>query len=334
MNKNIKISVIIPVYNSVEYLDRCLNSLLNQTLKDIEIICINDASKDESLTILNKYKDNHPEVIKVIDLKENKKQGGARNAGLDIASGEYVAFVDSDDWVELHMFEHLYSKARQNDFDIVDCNYTIHNGYTAIEDRNSIISDKDILINSPKDILLNFGGVCTKIYKIKFFDKSRYGLRFPEGMFYEDNYLMPFIAIKVKKIGKVNEALYKYYYNDLSTTKVRNDVRFFDRLISAKKMYKDLQVESNYSSYKEEAEFLYIKLFAINTLLQSLSLFDNYPSEKIGDIKEGLKELNWSGNKYYKQLNFKTRMTFRLLMVFHPLAVLLFKMKRLIRFYL
>ena len=113
-----KVSVIIPVYNVEPYLEKCLDSLINQTLKDIEIICINDCSTDNSLNILEQYK-NKDERIKLINLKENKGAAIARNEGLKIAKGEYLGFVDPDDYVDLNFYEELYKKAKQDDADIV-----------------------------------------------------------------------------------------------------------------------------------------------------------------------------------------------------------------------
>ena len=113
-----KISVIIPVYNVEEYLPRCLESVCNQTLPDIEIICINDASPDNSLEILKTYA-NRDARIKIIDFKENQGVSIARNTAINQAQGEYIGFVDPDDWVDLDFYENLYNKALKNKADIV-----------------------------------------------------------------------------------------------------------------------------------------------------------------------------------------------------------------------
>ncbi|WP_294594847.1 glycosyltransferase family 2 protein, partial [uncultured Rikenella sp.] len=96
--KEYKVSVIVPCYNAEQFLTRCLDSLVNQTLEGIEIICVNDASPDNGIAILRDYETRYPNVV-VIDLKENVRQGGARNRGIEIARGEYIGFVDADDWV-------------------------------------------------------------------------------------------------------------------------------------------------------------------------------------------------------------------------------------------
>ena len=126
----IKISIIIPVYNTEKYLKKCLDSIINQTLKSLEIICIDDCSTDNSLNILKEYqlKDKR---IKIIEQKENKGQGVARNLGLNIAEGEYIGFIDSDDWVDLNFFEKLYFAAKKYNSDVaLAANVRIGNGRT------------------------------------------------------------------------------------------------------------------------------------------------------------------------------------------------------------
>ena len=113
-----KISIIIPVYNTEKYLKRCLESVCNQTLKDIEIICINDASSDNSIAILKEFekKDNR---IKVINLDKNEGASVARNLGIEVSRGEYLGFIDSDDCVDPDFYEKLYSKAKSKNADVV-----------------------------------------------------------------------------------------------------------------------------------------------------------------------------------------------------------------------
>jgi glycosyltransferase involved in cell wall biosynthesis len=118
MQKIPKISVIIPVYNAQDYLNRCLDSVCNQTLKDIEIICVNDCSIDASAKILHEYSENYPH-LKVLHLEKNLGESGARNTGLALAKGEYLAFVDNDDEIDLNFYEKLYEKAKESDADIV-----------------------------------------------------------------------------------------------------------------------------------------------------------------------------------------------------------------------
>ena len=111
-----KISVIVPVYNVEKFLEKCLKSIIEQTFEDLEIICINDGSTDKSLSILNSYAAKDPR-IKILS-QTNQGQSCARNAGLEIASGEYIGFVDSDDWIDLDFYEKLYNTAKKYDADI------------------------------------------------------------------------------------------------------------------------------------------------------------------------------------------------------------------------
>ena len=133
----IKVSVIIPVFNTEKYISKCLSSLVNQTLDDIEIICVNDGSTDNSLEIIEKIANNDAR-IKIIN-QEHKKQGAARNAGLKIAEGEYIGFVDSDDWIDLNYYEMLYNTAKKYDalmeFENVCFNYSF------TPDEKSFIKD-------------------------------------------------------------------------------------------------------------------------------------------------------------------------------------------------
>ncbi|MDY3373018.1 MAG: glycosyltransferase family 2 protein [Terrisporobacter othiniensis] len=121
MRDNVKVSVIIPIYNSEKYLVRCLDSIVNQTLKDIEVILINDGSTDNSLDICNEYAKLDPRVI-VIN-SENKGVSQARNQGIYMAKGQYIYFVDSDDYMDIQGLEEMYSIAKENEVDIVICNF-------------------------------------------------------------------------------------------------------------------------------------------------------------------------------------------------------------------
>ena len=114
-----KVSIIVPVYNTSKYLNSCIKSLLHQTLKDIEIILINDGSTDDSESIIKKYKDKR---IKYIS-KKNEGIGKTRNLGIDTATGEYLSFIDSDDYVEPDFCEKMYEKATKDKCDIVICDY-------------------------------------------------------------------------------------------------------------------------------------------------------------------------------------------------------------------
>ena len=120
-----KASIILPVYNVAPYLPKCLDSLLNQTLSDIEIICVNDGSKDNSLAVLEEYAARDARIV-IID-QQNSGPGVARNRGIEAAKGEYIGFVDPDDWVDINMYEQMYNVARSEDADLIECGILVHN---------------------------------------------------------------------------------------------------------------------------------------------------------------------------------------------------------------
>lgn len=186
--KNVKISVIIPVYNVEKYLKQCLDSVINQTLTDIEIICINDNSNDNSLNILEKYakKDNR---IKIIS-KPNSGYGNTMNVGLDNAKGEYIGIIESDDFANLDMFKTLYNTAKKYDVEVVKSNY---NYYFTEQDKykSRYIFSKDICnkVFSPSshpEILALEATICTAIYKREFLNRNKIRFNETPGASYQD----------------------------------------------------------------------------------------------------------------------------------------------------
>jgi len=192
--KQPKVSVIIPVYNLERYLRRCLDSVTRQTLTDIEIICINDGSDDGSIAMLKAYEQADPR-IRVID-KENGGQGLARNIGIEMARGEYLGFVDGDDWIEADMYEKMYHAARKNNADLqlctvtrldskgnnieIKCNYDRFIG-RKFNSESIVFNRRDIA-----DVLYKLERFSmNKIYKRTFIQKNN--IRFSLHRCYEDN---------------------------------------------------------------------------------------------------------------------------------------------------
>ena len=211
----IKVSIVVPVYNVEKYLAKCLDSLINQTLKEIEIICINDGSRDKSLSILREYSNKDSRIV-VID-KENEGQAIARNIGIERASGEYLGFVDSDDWVDLDYFEKLYNSAKKYNADIACAGYkrakknksSIRKSYEA-ELLCKNINDKVRLDNVPAD---NY--IWNKIYKRKvWLDKK---IKFDSGRYFEDIALVIKILHQFGDMIIVSDTYYNYRLNPNST---------------------------------------------------------------------------------------------------------------------
>ncbi|WP_415348880.1 glycosyltransferase family 2 protein, partial [Clostridium perfringens] len=169
---SVLVSAIIPVYNSEEFLEECIVSLINQTLENIEIIVVNDGSSDKSLDILKKYEKIDSRLI-IIDQKNNGPSA-ARNRGIEIASGEYLSFIDSDDWIDLRMYEEMYSRAKLTDADIVICDMKMIGVNSELYvkgisfDKKSY-SKKEFKSNIYNELLSNsqFNSMANKIYKTK-----------------------------------------------------------------------------------------------------------------------------------------------------------------------
>ena len=224
--EDIRVSIIIPVYNTSKYLRQCLDSIINQTLKNIEIICIDDGSDDNSLEILEEYR-NRDNRVRILTQK-HKKQGAARNYGIKMAKGEYVGFVDSDDWCEHDMYEMLYKKAKETDSDITMCAATTYNDNNSGEfSRANTYNNLDIFPKaffegafSPDDtidFLLNISTFAwNKIIRRDFLlDNNIY---FPEEMYYEDGAFFYDSWLKAKRISLIKHFGYYYrMYSDTST---------------------------------------------------------------------------------------------------------------------
>jgi len=193
-SSSIKISVIIPVYNSEDFLSRSVQAIMNQTLKDLEIICIDDASTDRSLQILNEFKEKDSR-IKVISMKENKGPSICRNTGINVANGEYVGFMDSDDDVDNRFYENLYNYTANNDM-------IVGNYVKSINDSDDYIPNR------------RFGKtvfVWDTIFRRKFLDDNN--LRFPTNIRYAEDKIFRENCYKYQpKIFKTpDEGIYYYY---------------------------------------------------------------------------------------------------------------------------
>ena len=211
------LSIIIPVYNVENYLARCIDSILRQTFTDFELILIDDGSTDGSGAIADEYqlKDSR---IKVVH-QENGGQGFARNTGLNIARGEYIGFVDSDDWIDKEMYAKLMTVATAKKVDMVKCGFCTHDGENVL---GEILFTHDVATEEPVYNILKSGNrmlwtvIWNAIYDKKLFDN----LRFPTECHFEDAYVSFFALNYAKTCAVVNEALYYYFtLNPNSVTK-------------------------------------------------------------------------------------------------------------------
>lgn len=207
-----KISVIVPIYNTEKYLPKCLDSLTGQTLKDIEIICVNDCSTDNSFQILQKYAVND-DRIKIIDLKENTGAAVARNKGIDEANGEYIGFVDSDDFVDEDFYEKLYNKAVETGADTVKGNIYNFDETTGKVELTDFYNKNDEIQENSVYFLYGF---TSAIYRTNFIKQNK--ICFPEGItHFEDPYFSIGVTLHRPLISIVDDTKYFYFRHKEST---------------------------------------------------------------------------------------------------------------------
>ena len=173
--ENKLISLIIPVYNTEKYLRQCLDCVVNQTYKNLEIIIINDGSTDNSLNIINEYA-NNDKRIKVLDIP-NSGGGNARNKGLDIATGDYIGFVDSDDTLELEMYEILLSYTLKNDVDMCICNYSTSPAFDRNKPIKEVLLDNHELMKRLLEDEVITSHFWRKLYPARVFKENRFSTR-------------------------------------------------------------------------------------------------------------------------------------------------------------
>ena len=207
---NIKISIIVPVYNTENYLNRCLDSLVCQTLNDIEIIIVNDGSHDNSQLIIDQYYKKYSEKIIPL-IKENGGLSETRNLGLKYAKGEYISFIDSDDYVEKDMCEKMYDKGIQTESDVV-CSPVTFIWEKSRQAKKTFFPDNNIfgktILEEPTILNTVYSFVTTKIYKRDFWNKNKF--TFPVGQCFEDSALIYNILLKANKVESVNIPFYNY----------------------------------------------------------------------------------------------------------------------------
>ncbi len=324
-----KVSVIVPVYNVEDYLEKCLDSIMNQTLKDIEIIIVNDGSPDNSQVIIDEYKKKDKRIVSIV--KENGGVGSARNLGLKKASGEYIAYIDSDDWIELDMLEKMYDRAKKTDSDIIICGYK--NIYPSrVED--TLINDKIIMSTESRknSRLFNPIGTWCKLYKRKFLLESDV-LFTTDKVWYEDlSYTVKLLAL-TDKIDYVNLPLYNYLIRENSIMNSSKILKNLDLLISFNDIIDFFVGKSLYNKFYSELEFLAIEHILIygvtrvcridgdkNTKAEVIKQFKNYINNKFPNYKK---------NKYLKNLSRNRKIIYNLSITKqYWLISLIFKIKK------
>lgn len=296
-----KVSVIVPVYNVENYLEKCLNSLVNQTLDEVEILVVNDGSSDGSQRIIENFQQRFPTKIKGFK-KENGGLSDARNFGLDRATGEYIAFVDSDDYVSRMMFEEMYGLAKRHKAEMVICNLQ------KVDESGNITQKLTQIPNMPEKIDLNehfsvFSDLsyfaCNKLFHRDLFLNKRFKI----GIHFEDIQLVPQLLLECKTIAQTQAYHYLYLERTGSITKTHTD-KGLD-ILKAVEDVADAFAKSRYSDRKVELENFRI-LEGIYTFLAYLAFVkdDEIYHKMSSKLKESIRRNDISILKILKYRRF------------------------------
>lgn len=289
-----KVSVIVPFYNVEGYIEKCLQTLVNQTLQDMKIILVNDGSKDRTIEIVKRFLERYPEKIVYLE-KENGGLSDARNFGIPHATGEYIAFLDSDDYVEIDMYEKMYEIAKKENSDMVECDFYWEYPDKKKQDTGKTYTGKEEMLEKVRVVAWN------KLIKRKILEKTN--IQFPKGYRYEDvefTYkLIPFL----NKVSFCNEPLVHYVQREGSISNSQNErtKEIFDVLDHVIEFYKENDL---YNKFKEQLEYVYARYAFCSSFLRMVKIEDEGLKEKL--LNETWERVhknfpNWKKNQILKK---------------------------------
>lgn len=301
----VKVSVVVPVYNVEKYIGKCMRSLTNQTLQDIEIIIVNDGSTDGSIDIVKEYAKDNPR-IKIYN-KENGGLSDARNYGLKKATGKYIAFLDSDDYITTDCYETMYEKAIKERSDLVECNFywaypKTERRVKAKEDIGEKYSDKNEMIEKARVVAWN------KLYKKELLDRT--GIEFPRGLRYEDIEFFYKLVPYIEGVSFIKKPMIYYVQRKSSIANTQNEKTkdIFEVFEHVFEYYKEHQI---YDKYKEVLEYTYARVLLCSSFKRIVKIKDKKIRKKL--LNETWVKLNekfpyWKNNKILNtNLNSKKR---------------------------
>ena len=282
-----KLSVIIPVYNTEKYIEKCLNSIVNQTMEDLEIIIVNDGSTDNSQEIINEYTKKYPNLIKSF-IKENGGQGSARNYGLNYAKGKYISFVDSDDWLDLELLENMYNNAEKEQSDIVICDMVDY--YEDGSKRKFNCTKYDLIYSVTPS-------ACNKIFKKEIIRD----IRFLSKLWYEDFNFTTKILLNNPKISTIDNLYYNCHARKVSTMNNNNSLKNLDMIAVIEDL---IEYAKNNNLYDENIFKYLIFDHILITTINRVEFQKN--KEKKNVIKKLRKYCKLNLKKYKKQKFYKS----------------------------
>lgn len=293
-----KVTVIVPIYNVEKYLARCIDSLVNQTLNEIEIVLVNDGTKDSSGKIAMQYAKQYKEKIIYLE-KENGGLSDARNYGLAYAKGEYIAFLDSDDYIEKDAYEKMYEKAKLENADYVECDFIW-------EYPNKKRKDKCYQYNNKKEMLA-FARVVAwnKLIKREIIEENN--IRFPKGLRYEDIEFTYKLIPHLNKICYVDQCFIHYIQRKNSIANVQNEktAEIFEILDNVIRYYKEKNL---FEEYRNELEYNYARYLLCSSLKRICKIGNKQIRKRL--IRQTWSKLNiefpeWKENKILRDVHTK-----------------------------
>lgn len=289
--QNKKVSIIVPIYNAQEHLKLCIDSILKQTYKNIEIILVNDGSTDKSLEIIKEYKQRYPNIINIIN-KENTGVSDTRNLGIECASGYYIMFADNDDYMEEDYIQ-TYIEENDNDYDIIIGGY-IRKTYAGKTLFTRKLTNKEI---SPYIQLASWG----KLYKTSYIKNNEF--KFLKTAIADDFYFNIFAYNNTDKIKIINNTGYYWMFNNnsLSNTDSKKLNRTDDLILTLSRIKKDIKPKN-----KELIEYFYIRTAIYYILFSSKKVQYKLIVKEYEKLFNWIKEntTNYYKNKYLKLFNF------------------------------
>jgi len=285
----IKVSVILPVYGVAAYIEKCARSLMNQTLQEMEFLFVDDRGPDNSIELLRQTIAGQPreKQFRILVPEHNLGAGMARNFAIPEAKGEYIAFVDSDDWIEPDMFETLYNQAKQAG----DVDLCYSQQYKDFEDhsaesmilRNPIVEPGEFTYEKKAFFLTHYVSYFTTfLFKRSFIEE--HAVRYPEDRSADDSYFLACALMTAKSVTRVDKPFYHYLIRPGSVTTTKDSVKYKKRLTVFSKLMAYAKAQGVYDELKAELDFLYIKKGYISSLV-------NYVTNALEPRKEVFAEI-------------------------------------------
>lgn len=306
-----KVSMIVPCYNVENYVRECMDSLIGQSIgvEELEIIAVDDASTDGTLAILQEYEQRFPESVMLIPLPENNGPGYVRNIALAYATGEYVMYADSDDWLDTGAVEKLYNKIKKFDAEVLEFGFfrAGENGCRAdrlFDGRKCRMWNIDSALERKKFSVLGIvsGVAWNKIYKASFLKEHQ--LVFAEGLRYEDTLFTMLLLLSVKKYALYPEPFYFYRINGqgIMLSCPVNDYGQFDRAKVQVAMLRQCEERKLLEPYYDIIEANFVRVYYVETLVPVVERFEHLPAKEVRELQRTVRALfpNWKNNELLK----------------------------------